>query len=130
MNVSSVSATQDVASSGVAQTNLVNYNSFLKLLVAQAQNQDPTNPSDSAQSLSQLASFSAVEQQTQTNARLDSLLASQRMTQADGLIGRTLTSGDGETSGVVSSVTLSSSGLTATLESGKTLKIGDDVTVS
>ena len=129
MNVNSVS-TQPVAASSVAQTNLVDYNSFLKLLVAQAQNQDPTNPNDSTQYLAQLASFSAVEQQTQTNAKLDTLLAAQRLTQADSLIGRTLTSADGATRGVVASVTLSSRGLFATLTDGRTLTIDDGVTVS
>jgi flagellar basal-body rod modification protein FlgD len=118
------------AAPNVAQSNLVDYNSFLKLLVTQAQNQDPTNPQDSTQYLAQLASFSAVEQQTQTNAKLDSLLAASRLSQADGLIGRTLTSADGSTSGVVSSVTIASSGVTATLTNGASVAIGDGVTVT
>lgn len=131
MNVNSVaSSSVSSAADGVAQANLVDYNSFLKLLVAQAQNQDPTAPNDSTQYLSQLASFSAVEQQTQTNAKLDTLLAAQRLSQADGMIGRTLTSADGQTRGVVASVTLSGSGLYATLADGRMLAIGDGVTIS
>ena len=35
---------------------------FLKLLVAQMQNQDPLNPTDSTQFVSQLAQFSELEQ--------------------------------------------------------------------
>ena len=35
---------------------------FLKLLVAQLQNQDPLNPTDSTQFVSQLAQFSELEQ--------------------------------------------------------------------
>lgn len=128
MNVNAV-ASNAAAAGGVAQSNLVDYNSFLKLLVAQAQNQDPTAPTDSTQYLSQLASFSAVEQQTQTNAKLDTLLAASRLSQADGMIGRTLTSADGLTRGVVASVTLSASGLFATLADGRSLAIGDGVTV-
>ena len=37
---------------------------FLKLLVTQLQNQDPLNPQDDTQFISQLAQFSALEQMT------------------------------------------------------------------
>ena len=40
----------------------VDYQSFLKLLVAQMKNQDPTDPMDSTQYVAQLAAFSQVEQ--------------------------------------------------------------------
>ena len=35
----------------------LNYDSFLKLLVAQMKNQDPTEPMDAAQQMAQLATF-------------------------------------------------------------------------
>ena len=41
---------------------LANENTFLQLLVAQIKNQDPLNPADSIQFLSQLAQFSQLEQ--------------------------------------------------------------------
>ena len=40
----------------------LDYNSFLKLLIAQLQNQDPSQPMDSTAFVAQLASFSQVEQ--------------------------------------------------------------------
>jgi flagellar basal-body rod modification protein FlgD len=45
-----------------ATAALGNENTFLQLLVAQIQNQDPTQPIDSSTFLSQLASFSQLEQ--------------------------------------------------------------------
>ncbi len=54
-------------------------------------NQDPTNPMDTSQYMSQFAQLSSVEQAMQTNSKLDSLLSSQALSQADGLIGRTAT---------------------------------------
>lgn len=130
MTVSSVTAaTAPTPASSVAATNLVDYNGFLKLLIAQAQNQDPTNPTDSTQYLSQLASFSAVEQQTQTNTKLDALLSSSRVAQADSLIGHAIASADGKVTGLVSAVTITSDGLTATLTDGTTLPIVDGVTI-
>jgi flagellar basal-body rod modification protein FlgD len=49
------------------------FDTFLKLLTAQLRNQDPTSPLDSTQFVEQLASFSAVEQQIETNKRLETL---------------------------------------------------------
>jgi flagellar basal-body rod modification protein FlgD len=48
----------------------VDYQSFLRLLVAEMKNQDPTNPMDSTQYVAQLASFSQVEQSVQINSKL------------------------------------------------------------
>ncbi len=50
---------------------------FLKMLVAQMQNQDPLNPADSTQMSSQLAQFNMVEQQIDTNKFLQQLVGSQ-----------------------------------------------------
>jgi len=41
---------------------LATENTFLQLLIAQIKNQDPTNPTDSVQFLTQLAQFSQLEQ--------------------------------------------------------------------
>jgi flagellar basal-body rod modification protein FlgD len=50
---------------------------FLKLLVAQLANQDPTKPEDTSQFVAELAQFSALEQQQNTVSRLDTLLMGQ-----------------------------------------------------
>jgi flagellar basal-body rod modification protein FlgD len=46
-------------------------NEFLKLLVAQMNNQDPLNPMDGQQLAAQMAQFSTVEQLLQMNEKLD-----------------------------------------------------------
>ena len=48
---------------------------FLKLLVAQIKNQDPTNPTESTQFVSQLAQFSELEQIIAIRGNLDTQLA-------------------------------------------------------
>jgi len=50
------------------------FNTFLTLLTAQMRNQDPMKPMDSTEFVAQLASFSAVEQQIETNSKLSELL--------------------------------------------------------
>lgn len=127
MTVTGVSQATDpsAASSMAAQTastgdkNLLNYQSFLKLLLEQMKNQDPTSPIDSTQQLAQLASFSQVEQQVQSNQKLDSLLATLSLTQAGGLIGHTLTSADGATSGIVAGLKVVDGQTVALLQSGE-----------
>jgi len=49
---------------------LANKDTFLKLLVAQLQYQNPLNPTDSVQFVTQLAQFSQLEQTTQMAADL------------------------------------------------------------
>jgi flagellar basal-body rod modification protein FlgD len=52
-----------------------NYDTFLVLLTAQLQNQDPLAPMDSTQFTQQLVQFSQVEQQIRTNEQLTGLVA-------------------------------------------------------
>ena len=125
---SSTADTQTTTSQ--ASPSSVDYNAFLRLLVAQLKNQDPTQPTDSTQFLSQLASFSQVEQSIAANAKLDSLLTSSALSLADAVIGRTVTSADGKISGVVVSVKITSDGPIATLKDGSTLALGPGVVIS
>ena len=108
----------------------VDYESFLHLLVAQLKHQDPTNPSDGTQFLSQLASFSSVEQGVQSNAKLDAILQGTLLGQADNVIGRRVASADGLTAGVVKSVSISGNALVAQLDSGKFLALNSGVVIS
>jgi len=50
------------------------FDTFLSLLTAQLQNQDPLEPVNSTDFVAQLAQFSAVEQQVQTNNALTSIV--------------------------------------------------------
>lgn len=52
---------------------------FLKLLVAQLTQQDPTNPMSDTEFVSQLATYSSLEQQMNTNKNLETLIAANRV---------------------------------------------------
>ncbi len=56
--------------SPVPAKTLASQETFLQLLVAQIKNQDPLNPTDGVQFLTQLAQFSSLEQQLQSNTLL------------------------------------------------------------
>lgn len=53
------------------------FSNFLRLLTTQLQNQDPLNPMDSNEFTNQIVQFSQVEQQINTNQKLDNLLSIQ-----------------------------------------------------
>lgn len=54
---------------------------FLKLLITQLQNQDPTNPMDDRDFIAQMAQFSSLEQMQNMTKTMESLLVSQQQTQ-------------------------------------------------
>ena len=132
MTVSGVSAntTYQTAQATVEKNSTLDYDSFLKLLVAEMSNQDPLNPTDSTQYISQFASFSSVEQAIQTNKKLDSLMTVSALTQANSLIGRTATSADGTVFGTVEAVRVVDGGVQAVLAGGKTLMLESGITVA
>ena len=70
------------------------FNNFLQLLTAQIQNQDPLAPLDSTQFVEQLATFSSLEQQVETNTSLDrisDLIANLNAIAADQWLGEQVT---------------------------------------
>jgi flagellar basal-body rod modification protein FlgD len=82
MSLATVAAQQNSASTATApQTGSAalnslsaNFGDFLKLLMTQLQNQDPTSPLDTNQFTSELVQFSSVEQQIDTNTSLTQLI--------------------------------------------------------
>jgi flagellar basal-body rod modification protein FlgD len=135
MNVTSATDTTSTATGSIknTSTNTVDYNTFLQLLIAEMKNQDPTNPMDTSQYMSQFAQLSSVEQAMQTNTKLDALLSSSALSQADGLIGRTanFTDSSGNTvTGKIASVSINNDGSIATLEDGTKIPVGAGLTLS
>jgi len=77
-NVASSTPQQTAASSGGSSSasgidSLASEQTFLKLFVAQLENQDPLQPQDSSQFVAQLAQFSSLEQELQMRQDLDSI---------------------------------------------------------
>ncbi|MEZ0169665.1 flagellar hook assembly protein FlgD [Microvirga sp. TS319] len=131
MNVPSVTATaMSQKTSAAEKSSTVSYDNFLRLLLTQMKNQDPTDPMKSTEYMAQLATFSQVEQAVKSNEKLDALLSSFTLSQADSVIGRTVTSADGKVSGEVTAVRITSQGLLATLSTGYEMLLGQGIVVS
>jgi flagellar basal-body rod modification protein FlgD len=73
------------------KTNELGKNEFLKLLVAQLENQDPTNPQDNGEFVAQLAQFSSLEETQKMStsfANFTTAFQSTQHLQATSLVGR------------------------------------------
>jgi flagellar basal-body rod modification protein FlgD len=124
------SSSQPTHSTPTDSDGALNYDSFLKLLLAQMKNQDPTSPTDSTEWVAQFATFTQVEQSMMTNQNLQSMLSQIALSQADGIIGRTITSADGTVTGEVKSVHIVSGGAVAELGDGKFVLLEPGVEIS
>ena len=87
------SATGQPVSSGQTASKAISsdFDTFLRMLTVQMQNQDPLNPIESTDFAVQLATFSGVEQQVQTNDLLKALSADQNaagLAQMAGWVGK------------------------------------------
>ena len=109
-----VSSTPSVSSNPIQENKSNQYDletdgfgqdAFMKLLLAQLQNQDPLKPMEDKEFIAQLAQFNSLNQLTQMNTTLDELMTAQTLSQGSSLIGKAVTglSGNGGAiSGIVS----------------------------
>lgn len=101
------------AASTTDQSKSLGKQDFLKLLMAQLQNQDPMKPMDDSQMIAQMAQFSALEASQQLNATIQASNNMQTIFQAGALIGKYIQADqvDGtSTIGAVTSVGFTSTG--------------------
>ena len=80
---------------------------FLKLLLTQLSNQDPTSPMENTEFIAQMAQFSSLEQMTNMSTEFAKLANMLNSNEAVSLLGKNVTISTGDTSvnGVVEAVT-------------------------
>lgn len=128
--ISALGASVTNLKSAASAKNQVDYETFLKLLVTQMKNQDPTKPMESTEYVAQLANFSNVEQAVKTNEKLDRLMEMSALTQAGSLVGRVITSADGSMTGTIDRVRIFDNNIVAVLTTGEELIVGTGVSIS
>ena len=126
------STTATPTTSSTANQNTVDYNTFLQSArhrVAEPRSDEPDRPHPVSQPARfVLGPLAKASRRTPSSIRCSTTSA---LSQADAAIGRTVTSSDGSTSGIVSSVAIGSDGtVTATLQNGSTLALGSGTSVS
>jgi flagellar basal-body rod modification protein FlgD len=126
--IDSISASTQTNLPG-AKPDVVGYDAFLQLLIAQLRNQDPTKPIDSTEYVSQLATLSELEQSVKQTGMLERVLAAASFGEAGSIIGRRVTSADGAASGIAVAARLGTDGTTVVLEGGGEFLLGTGVRI-
>lgn len=80
---------------------------FLKLLITQLSNQDPTSPMENTEFISQMAQFSSLEQMTNMSSSFEKMASYITSSEANATLGRTveIDIGDATVKGVVEGAT-------------------------
>jgi flagellar basal-body rod modification protein FlgD len=119
-NTSTVNAASTASTSSTDNSTLSSQ-AFLKLLVAQLQYQDPSQPMDTASFMQETATLTQVQSTTAATATNNSMLESMNAQQASGLVGKNITytnAAGGISSGLVTSANISTGTPTLRIGSG------------
>lgn len=105
---------------------------FLKLLITQLQNQDPSSPMDNTEFISQMATFSTLEQMVNIGSKLDEVIESNKnnsLVSGSELIGKLITwkdAEDNDISAIVKSVFMSNGKVQYEVDDENGTKISSD----
>lgn len=90
MAVDAIGSVLNQQDGSVTRKNTIDQEDFIKLFLSQLQFQDPLEPVDNREFLSQLAQFSNLEQTRQTSQNTEGLLVMNSSAQALALLNRTV----------------------------------------
>lgn len=98
---------KSLATNGRQASQELGKDDFLRLLITQLQNQDPTSPMENTQFIAQMAQFSSLEQMTNMSTEFTKLANMLNSGEAVSLLGKSVevASGESSISGVVEAVT-------------------------
>ena len=98
---------KSLAVNGRAASQELGKDDFLKLLITQLQNQDPTSPMENTEFIAQMAQFSSLEQMTNMSTEFTKLANMLNSGEAVSLLGKNveIAAGESSISGVVEAVT-------------------------
>jgi flagellar hook assembly protein FlgD len=105
MSVSSIVPNTSAAATTTTPDNSLGPNAFLQLLTTELQNQDPDNPQDATESVTQLAQMSELQYQQQLTSSFQAFQSNFGVLQAASLIGKAATVSTGSSSSNSSTVT-------------------------
>ncbi|CAN5424291.1 N/A [soil metagenome] len=130
MTTTGIGATSNTNSSSSTAKNsalALKPEDFIKMMVTQLQNQDPTQPVKNEELLAQMSQIGQLQSSTTLTTTLQGLTLQSQIGSAANLIGKTvsgLNSGNDPVSGLVTSVKVSGSDVNLELDNGQELGLG------
>ncbi|HZL35962.1 MAG TPA: flagellar hook capping FlgD N-terminal domain-containing protein [Tepidisphaeraceae bacterium] len=109
-----------------ASTKAMTPSDFLNLMVTQLQNQDPTQPTSSADLLAQMSQIGQMQSATSMQTAMQGITLQNSIGAASSLIGKTVQGMDAQNntiSGMVNSVKVLNNGVSLELDNGQELDI-------
>jgi flagellar basal-body rod modification protein FlgD len=101
---------------------------FIKMMVTQLQNQDPTKPADNGQLLAQMSQIGQLQSSTTLTESIKGLVLQNQIGSAGNLIGKNVAGVDAQNNpinGVVNSVKVQSDGVVLELDNGNRLPLSN-----
>jgi flagellar basal-body rod modification protein FlgD len=136
ISMSAITSTLGGAAAGTSSSNQtaatgvgsLTANDFIKFMVTQLQNQDPTAPTDSNAMLSQLTSIGQLQSATDMDTALKGMVQQSSIGSAAAMIGKPVQGRDSTNatlSGTVTSVQVTTNGVNLQLDNGSTLSLAN-----
>ena len=134
MSTSSVNSSSSSSSSsstnptGTNAFDSLNVQDFINMLVAELQNQDPTQPVDNSEILNEVSQIRSIESNDQLTTTLQSVLLGQNVATGGSLINQTVTGKDAagnSVTGQVSSISIANGTVTLNLSDNDTITLSN-----
>jgi flagellar basal-body rod modification protein FlgD len=108
-------------------------NDFIQFMVTELQNQDPLDPTDSDEMLSQMTDIGQLESSTDLQNSLTTMVTQNQIASAANMIGMNIQGTDAnsnQVSGTVSSVQVSTSGVNLIMSTGDTVPLNNVTSIT
>lgn len=129
MTTNPVGSSTSATSSASAASNLkLNTGDFLNMMMTQLENQDPLNPTNSDQLMSQMSAIGQMESSSNLDTTLSTLGTQTQIGSASSLMGKMVQGIDlneNNVSGVVTAVQVAGSSVNLQLDSGDTVSLSN-----
>jgi len=131
---SASTATATSATSGTTTAaNSLTANDFIQFLVTELQNQDPLNPTDSNDMLSQMSEIGQLESSTSLQSSLTGMVQQNQVSAASSMLGKEVQGTDQNSNpvqGIVSAVNVTTKGVNLSLTSGSTVSLANVTSIT
>jgi flagellar basal-body rod modification protein FlgD len=124
----SSNSTSNSTSTAPSAANSLTANDFIKFMITQLQNQDPLNPTDSNQMLTQMSEIGQLESSTNLQTSLTSMVQQNQIASAANMIGKYVQGTDqnsNQTAGTITAVQVTTSGVNLPMDNGDTMPLNN-----